>query len=88
MSKWFGESEKRLADIFSSCKKLGKSIIFIDEIDALAISRNSEMHEASRRVLSTLLRNIDSFESNNDILVICATNRKDDLDKAMLSRID
>ena len=60
----------------------------LDEIDALAISRNSEMHEASRRVLSTLLRNIDSFESNNDILVICATNRKDDLDKAMLSRID
>ena len=46
------------------------------------------MHEGSRRVLSTLLRNIDSFESSNDVLLICATNRKDDLDQAMLSRID
>lgn len=42
-------------------KKLGKVIIFIDEIDALAGSRDSDMHEASRRVLSTLLRKIDSF---------------------------
>jgi len=46
------------------------------------------MHEASRRVLSTLLRKIDSFESSTDILLICATNRKQDLDPAMLSRID
>jgi ATP-dependent 26S proteasome regulatory subunit len=46
------------------------------------------MHEASRRVLSTLLRKIDSFESTTDVLLICATNRKNDLDPAMLSRID
>lgn len=46
------------------------------------------MHEASRRVLSTLLRKIDSFESTTDVLLICATNRKQDLDQAMLSRID
>lgn len=46
------------------------------------------MHEASRRILSTLLRKIDSFESDSDVLLICATNRKKDLDKAMLSRID
>jgi ATP-dependent 26S proteasome regulatory subunit len=46
------------------------------------------MHEASRRVLSTLLRKIDSFESSTDVLLICATNRKQDLDAAMLSRID
>jgi ATP-dependent 26S proteasome regulatory subunit len=46
------------------------------------------MHEASRRVLSTLLRKIDSFESTTDVLLICATNRKQDLDPAMLSRID
>ena len=39
MSKWYGESEKRFADIFDACKALGKSIIFIDEIDAIASSR-------------------------------------------------
>lgn len=63
-------------------------IIFIDEIDALAGSRSSDMHEASRRILSTLLRKIDSFESTTNVLLICATNRKADLDPAMLSRID
>lgn len=46
------------------------------------------MHEASRRILSTLLRKIDSFESTTDVLLICATNRKNDIDAAMLSRID
>lgn len=46
------------------------------------------MHEASRRILSTLLRKIDSFESTTDVLLICATNRKQDIDPAMLSRID
>lgn len=53
------------------------------------LSRNFEgIHEASRRILSTLLRKIDSFESSTDVLLICATNRKDDLDAALLSRID
>ena len=70
------------------CKQLGRVIIFIDEIDALAGNRSSDMHEASRRVLSTLLRKIDSFESTVDVLLVCATNRKEDLDPAMLSRID
>lgn len=46
------------------------------------------MHEASRRILSTLLRKIDSFESTTNVMLICATNRKQDLDPAMLSRID
>lgn len=50
--------------------------MFIDEIDAIAQSRDGEMHEASRRILSTLLRKIDSFESNTNVLLICATNRK------------
>lgn len=67
---------------------MGPSIIFIDEIDALAGQRGDDMHEASRRVLSTLLRKIDGFESDHKILLICATNRKEDLDRALLSRID
>ncbi|CAD8055564.1 unnamed protein product [Paramecium primaurelia] len=88
MSKWYGESEKQFADIWKSCQKLGRVIIFIDEIDAIAQQRGGEMHEVSRRILSTLLRKIDSFESNTNVLLICATNRKQDLDAAMLSRID
>jgi SpoVK/Ycf46/Vps4 family AAA+-type ATPase len=88
MSKYYGESEKRFAEIWDCCKHLGKSIIFIDEIDAIASARDDGMHEASRRILSTLLRKIDSFESSTDVLLICATNRKNDLDQAMLSRVD
>jgi len=88
MSKWYGESEQKLAAIFELANKLGKAIIFIDEVDALAINRSRESNEVSRRILSTLLRKIDSFESDNDTLLICATNRKDDLDQAILSRMD
>jgi len=69
-------SEKRLSDIWDNCKKLGKVILFIDEIDSIAQSRDSEIHEASRRILSTLLRRLDSFESTSNVLLICATNRK------------
>ncbi|CAK66823.1 unnamed protein product (macronuclear) [Paramecium tetraurelia] len=88
MSKWYGESERQFADIWKGCQQLGRAIIFIDEIDAIAQQRGGEMHEVSRRILSTLLRKIDSFESNTNVLLICATNRKQDLDAAMLSRID
>lgn len=88
MSKYYGESETRFAEIFDAAKALGRSIIFIDEIDALATSREGGIHEATRRILSTLLRKIDSFESEGDVLLICATNRSKDLDPALLSRLD
>lgn len=89
LSKWFGESEKSLATLFEKCAQLGKAIIFIDEVDAIAVSRDSEqLHEVSRRLVSTLLRKLDSFESDNDLLLICATNRKEKLDPALLSRVD
>ena len=67
---------------------MGSVILFIDEIDALATSREGGLHEATRRILSTLLRKIDSFESEGEVLVICATNRKKDLDPALISRTD
>jgi len=88
MSKYYGESETRFAEIFDAAKALGRSIIFIDEIDALATSREGGIHEATRRILSTLLRKIDGFESDGDVLLICATNRSKDLDPALLSRLD
>ncbi len=86
MSCWYGESEKRLAEIFSEASKLGKCMLFLDEIDALASSRDRNMHEATRRLLSVLLRQIQGFVLNEDVMVIGSTNRKDDLDNALLSR--
>lgn len=89
MSKYFGESENRLSDIFKACERLGPSIVFLDEIDSLATSRsNSNMHEATRRILSVLLRSLDGFEKNNRSVLIAATNRKSDLDAALISRFN
>lgn len=88
MSKYYGESESRLAEIFEAATAMGSVILFIDEVDSLATSREAGLHEATRRILSTLLRKIDSFESEGEVLVICATNRKKDLDPALISRID
>jgi SpoVK/Ycf46/Vps4 family AAA+-type ATPase len=89
MSMYYGQSEKTLSNIFAAVDKLGDAIIFIDEIDSLAPSRDSDIHEASRRILSVLLQRLDGLESSdNNSLVIAASNRKQDLDSALLSRFD
>ncbi|MBU1499342.1 ATP-binding protein [Patescibacteria group bacterium] len=88
MTKWYGESERNLAEIFKQAARLGDCLIFLDEIDSLATSRENDIHEATRRVLSVLLREIDGFEVGKKTMVIGATNRKDDLDPALLSRFD
>lgn len=90
VSKWYGESEKKLSQILDICDSIeGGSIIFIDEIDALAGNReNSDMHEVSRRVLSIMLQFTDGFKGKRNTVLICATNRKNDLDSALLSRFD
>jgi len=91
-SKYYGESEKILAQLFAKCASLSDKgvIIFLDEVDALVTSRDSEMHDASRRILGVLLKEIDGFDadgSRNNV-VIAATNRKSDLDPALLSRFE
>ncbi len=92
MSVYYGESSKRLALIFDLAFSLAdqgkKIILFLDEIDALAPSRNEKLFEATRRLLSVLLRKIDGIESRPNCLIIGATNRKDDLDQALLSRFE
>jgi SpoVK/Ycf46/Vps4 family AAA+-type ATPase len=92
-SKWYGESEKRIAEIFDCCDALGGTVIFIDEIDSVVGSRDqiNQMHEASRRILSIILQRIEGFiisSKNSQNILICATNRKSDLDIALLSRFD
>jgi len=89
MSKYFGESERRLDAIFSSAGQLARSIVFLDEIDAFAGSRDAgNMHEATRRILSVLLRQLQGLVDTSRIVVIGATNTADDLDPALLSRFN
>ncbi|KAB1201556.1 Proteasome-activating nucleotidase [Morella rubra] len=89
MSKYYGESERLLGKVFSLANELSSgAIIFLDEIDSFAVARDTEMHEATRRILSVLLRQIDGFEQDKKVVVIAATNRKQDLDPALISRFD
>ena len=89
MSKYYGESERLLGKVFSLADDLPDgAIIFLDEVDSFAVARDSEMHEATRRILSVILRQIDGFEQEKRVVVIAATNRKEDLDPALISRFD
>lgn len=88
MSKWYGQSSKNLSEIFDLCEEMGGAVIFLDEIDSLAGSRDQNMFEATRRILSVLLRKLDGIDSAEKTITIGATNRMQDLDSALLSRFD
>ena len=93
VSKFYGEAEQRLGAVFDACAEMGSAVIFLDEIDALAQSRDGGgggggMHEATRRSLSVLLRRLDGFDANQSTVLIAATNRPQDLDPALLSRFE
>ena len=83
MSKFYGESEARLREIFEEAKKHAPSIIFIDEIDAIAPKRDEVIGEVERRVVAQLLALMDGLESRGDVIVIGATNRPHALDPAL-----
>eukprot|EP00871_Galdieria_phlegrea_P003129 jgi/Galph1/3817/GphlegSOOS_G2471.1 len=87
-SKYYGDSEKRLGKILKIANDYGPTVIFVDEIDSIALSREKDLHEASRRVMSVLLRHLDGLEGQQQSILIAATNRKNDLDTALLSRFD
>lgn len=88
MSKWYGQSSQNLSQIFEAADDMGGAIIFLDEIDALAPSRDANMFEATRRVLSVLLRKLDGLDAASTTITIGATNRMNDLDHALISRFD
>ena len=83
MSKFYGESEKRLREIFKDAKENAPAIIFIDELDAIAPKRGEIRGEVERRVVAQLLSLMDGLESRENVIVIAATNRKDDIDEAL-----
>ncbi len=82
-SKWYGESEKRIRDIFEEAEKNSPSIIFIDEIDALAPKREEVTGEVERRMVSQLLTTMDGLKKRGKVVVIAATNRPNALDPAL-----
>lgn len=81
-SMWYGRSEKLMQEVFDLAKENEKSIIFFDELDALGRTRE-ESHEASQRILSVLLENLDGLESSENILIVGATNRLEAIDLAL-----
>ncbi|KXZ51704.1 hypothetical protein GPECTOR_11g153 [Gonium pectorale] len=89
LSKWYGQSEQQLSTVFKAAEAMGGAIVFLDELDALGGNREGGLHEVSRRLLSVLLREMEGFDSDTKrTVVIGATNRKTDLDPALLSRFD
>src|SRR5213596_2173457 len=83
MSKFYGESEARLREIFKEAKEKAPTIIFIDEIDSIAPKREEVTGEVERRVVSQLLSLIDGLEARGKVIVIAATNRPNAIDPAL-----
>jgi transitional endoplasmic reticulum ATPase len=83
MSKFYGESEARLREIFKESRDKAPSIIFIDEIDSIAPKREEVTGEVERRVVSQLLSLMDGLQSRGKVVVIAATNRPNALDPAL-----
>jgi len=83
MSKFYGESEERLRDIFKQAQENAPTIIFIDEIDSIAPKREEVTGETERRVVAQLLSLMDGLEPRVKVVVIGATNRPNALDPAL-----
>lgn len=85
LSKWVGESEKAVRQIFKKARQAAPSIIFFDEIDALTKTRSGEASsEVSANVLNQILTEIDGIEELNDVVILAASNRPDIIDPALL----
>jgi len=83
MSKFYGESEKKLRKLFIEAEEKSPSIIFIDEIDAIAPKRETVTGEVERRVVAQLLALMDGLHGRGKVIVIGATNRPNSLDSAL-----
>lgn len=82
VSKYYGQTEKVLRDIFADAKEQEEAIIFFDELDSIASSRDSLSNDFSRSVVAQLLTLLDGFESDN-VFIVAATNRPDTIDPAL-----
>jgi transitional endoplasmic reticulum ATPase len=83
MGSGYGESEKRLREVFEEAARSSPAIIFIDEIDSIAPKRSQVSGEAEKRLVAQLLTLMDGLEARSNLVVIAATNRPDALDEAL-----
>src|SRR5687768_11872918 len=83
MGSAYGESEKRLRELFEGAAKAAPSIIFIDEIDSIAPKRGQVTGEAEKRLVAQLLTLMDGLEPRQNLVVIAATNRPEAIDEAL-----
>jgi transitional endoplasmic reticulum ATPase len=82
-SMWYGQAEKRLQEAFDRARAQRPAVVFLDEVDALT-PRREMAHEASHRVVSTLLENLDGLRPLEGVIVVAATNTPDSVDAALL----
>ncbi|HIH03636.1 MAG TPA: CDC48 family AAA ATPase [Methanoregulaceae archaeon] len=83
ISKYYGESEQRLREVFEEARENAPAIIFIDELDSIAPKREDVTGEVERRVVAQLLTMMDGLEERGEVVVIGATNRVDAIDPAL-----
>ncbi|MFC4541848.1 AAA family ATPase [Halosolutus amylolyticus] len=83
VDRYVGESEKAIRKVFERARQAAPSIVFFDEIDAITAARG-EGHEVTERVVSQLLTELDGMRENPNLVVLAATNRKDQIDPALL----
>ena len=83
MGSGYGESEKRLREVFEEANKNAPAIVFIDEIDSIAPKRDRVSGEAEKRLVAQLLTLMDGLEARANVVVIAATNRPDAIDEAL-----
>jgi SpoVK/Ycf46/Vps4 family AAA+-type ATPase len=92
LSKYFGESSKIVSELYGTARDTSPSVVFLDEFESLAGQRDASDSGAERRILSTLLSELDGMDSKGRhdlyVLTIAATNRPWDLDPAVLSRFE
>ena len=80
----YGESERQLREIFERAKKEAPTVVYIDEIDAIAGSRKDSKGQLEKRILTQLLTELDGFEDRGQVLVVGSTNMMDSIDDALL----
>ncbi|MEF8772271.1 CDC48 family AAA ATPase [Halodesulfurarchaeum sp.] len=83
MSKYYGESEEQLREVFEEAEEKAPAVIFIDEIDSIAPKRGETSGDVERRVVAQLLSLMDGLEERGDVVVVAASNRVDAIDPAL-----
>ena len=83
VNKYYGETESKLREIFQKAKELSPSIVFIDELDAIAPKREDTFGDVEKRVVAQLLALMDGMSERGNVVVLGATNRPDSLDPAL-----